>query len=61
VKNHLYYIRYRGHNGRDMVMIRTSTMSIPELTEQWHKWYEFAIKNHGYKLYDIIEEDFKYD
>jgi hypothetical protein len=40
-----------------MVEIRTSPLSIEELTEQWYKWYEFAIKNHGYKL-ERIEEDF---
>ena len=61
MKNHLYYIRYKGHNGREMVEIRTSTLSIDELSIQWCKWYEFAIKNHGYQLQSIIEEDFNYD
>lgn len=58
MKNHLYYIHYKGHKGKEMLEIRTSTLSIEELTIQWNKWYEFAIKNHGYELQRIEEEIF---
>ena len=61
MRNHLYYVRYKGHGGRGMVDIRTSPLSMEEFTEQWLKWHEFAIKNHGYQLESIIEEDFNYD
>ena len=58
MKNHLYYIHYKGHNGKDMLEIRTSPLSIEELTAKWLQWYEFAIKNHGYQLQKIEEEKF---
>jgi hypothetical protein len=53
-RNHLYYIHYRiNSRGKDMVCMRTSKMSLEEITEWWHKTYEFAISNYGYELQKI--------
>lgn len=56
-RQHLYYIHYKGHNGKDMVEMRTTKMSLRDLTVKWHEWYKSAIQNHGYRL-QYIEQAF---